>query len=110
MELSKEFWDTQANRVIVGSDGSLRFTAAGRAHFGPLLARYGYTLEQVTTVETFKSVLEPVLAGELERNTQEMEALLISPDTTEAEQDLLLKILGRTKETLPMRARLRVAK
>ena len=110
MEFSQEFWNAQAHRVILGSDGSLRFTAAGRAHFAPLLARYGFSITNITTAEAFREAMGPVLHGELDQNTRDMEALLEHPDTSDADREVLLKILGRTPESLPMKARLRVVK
>jgi hypothetical protein len=110
MELSSEFWVTQGHRVILGTDGSLRFTAVGREYFAPLLARYGFAINQITSVEAFKEAMGPVISGEVEQNTKVMEALLENPRATDADRQVLLKILGRTEESLPMRVRLRVVR
>ena len=62
MKLSDEFWQTQKGLLLVGEDGTLRFTAAGRAHYAPLLAKYGFSISNVKTLEKFREVMEELKA------------------------------------------------
>jgi hypothetical protein len=93
MQLSDEFWLTQQYLVLVGNCGSLRFTARGRAHYGPLFARYGFAITNVATYQRFQHVMARVNAGEFEANEREMRRLLCDPNTTEEERALIRRVL-----------------
>ena len=94
MELSQNFWKAHQGLVLVGLDGSLRFTRAGRTKFAPRLAKYGYALANVKTYERFSEVMSHVNAGELEANNREFERLLASPGTSVEEREMIRAILG----------------
>jgi|GEM_PF-4829143 len=94
MELTEEFWKTQRGLLLVGSDGSLRFTAAGRAKYAPRLAKHGFAITNVTTVERFREVMGVVLQRELAENTRQLERLLADPNTTEEERASIRRVLG----------------
>jgi hypothetical protein len=94
LRLSTEFWDAQKGLMLIGSDGSIGFSAAGREHYGPLFAKYGYALQSVTTRERFYSVMQEVTAGELEANTLKFEAMLRDPNTTPEERELIKRVLN----------------
>lgn len=95
MKLSNDFWDEHKGLLLVGvgTDSALRFTEAGRAHFGPLFAKYGFAITNVTTQERFVEVMGEVTAGELAENDRQLEALLNSPETNEEERAIIRQIL-----------------
>lgn len=92
--LSDDFWQAHKGLLLVSETGVLRFTAAGRAHYAPLLAKYGFSISNVKTLEQFCKVMEPVNAGELDENTQEMLRLLNDPSTTAEERATIERVLG----------------
>ena len=92
--------------MLIGLDGSLRFTAAGRAHYAPLLTKYGFALENVKTRERFCEVMEEVNAYELDENTCKLEDLFNDPRTNGVERELIRKVLGeRLNESKPSRVK-----
>lgn len=101
MRLSTEFWDTQLGLMLIGSDGSLRFTATGRARYAPLLAKYGFSISNVTTQNRFIEVMGTVNAGELAENTLKFEEILADRDTSQEERQLINRILKRQPEDPP---------
>ena len=94
MELSPAFWESQKGLLLVTTDGALHFTKAGRAEYAPLLARYGFALDNVTTLDRFREVMEPVNAGELAANTRQFEAYLNDPTLTPEERVIVRRVLG----------------
>lgn len=74
--------------------GTLRFTAAGRAHYAPLLAKHGLSISNVKTIEQFRDVMAPVNAGELDENAKKMRRLLNDPSTTPEERATLERVLS----------------
>jgi len=94
MKLSNDFWQTQKGLLLVSESGALRFTAAGREHYAPLLAKYGFSISNVKTLEQFREVMGPVNAGELEENTKEMHRLLNDPNTTAEERAMIKRVLS----------------
>ena len=95
MPLTEDFWTAYKGLVLVGSDGTVRFTAAGRTRFAPLLAKYGFALQNVLSTEDFCRVFKNVNAGEIEENTLAFEKVLADPATSPAERRLIERILGR---------------
>jgi hypothetical protein len=93
MELSSDFWNAQTGLMLVGNDGAIRFTRTGRTRYAPLLARYGFALDHVKTVERFREVMSHVNVGELEANTLELEKVLNDPLTSEVERELIRRAL-----------------
>jgi hypothetical protein len=96
MALTEDFWAAYKGLVLVGLDGSVRFTAAGKTRFAPLLAKYGFALQNVLSTEDFCRVIGSVNAGELEENTLAFEKVLTDPATTPAERRLIERVLGRS--------------
>jgi hypothetical protein len=88
MVLSSDFWNAHKGLVLVGDDGAIGFTRTGRARYAPLLAKYGFALDNVKTVERFREVISHVNAGELEANTLELEKVLNDRLTSEAQRAL----------------------
>lgn len=101
MKLSNEFWDTQKGLMLIGSDGSLRFTAAGRARYAPILAKYGFSIANATTLNYFIEVMGTANAGELAENTRSFEEILTDPETSQEERELVNRILNRKPEDPP---------
>jgi hypothetical protein len=64
MKLSSDFWNSQKGLVLVGDDGAIRFTRTGRTRYAPLLAKYGFAIENVKTVERFRDVMGYINGGE----------------------------------------------
>jgi hypothetical protein len=89
MNISTEFWKYQKGLVLVGSDGEIVFTRAGRTRYASILAKYGFALGNVKSLERFQKVLSDVNAGELEANTIELEKIMDDPLTNEFERDLI---------------------
>jgi hypothetical protein len=100
MELTAEFWNHQQGLMLIGTDGSLRFTPAGRARYAPLFAKYGLALQNVTTRDDFIDKMQLVQAGEfdvkLAENTRQFEELLKDPSTSLEERALIRRVLGYT--------------
>lgn len=95
MKLSNEFWDTQKGLMLIGSDGSLRLTAAGWARYAPILAKYGFSIANATTLSRFVEVMGTVNARELDENTRRFEEILADPETSHEERELVNRILNR---------------
>src|SRR5579872_4534100 len=98
MNLSNEFWDIQRGLMLIGSDDSLRFTAAGRARYAAVLDKYGFSIANVTTLTRFVEVMGTVNAGELAENTQRFEEVLADPEASPEERELVNRILNRKPE------------
>ena len=96
--------------MLIGSEGSLRFTAAGRAHYAPLFAKYGFSISNISDKEQFTEALGVVTAGELDENTRELERLLQDPDITDEERSLIGKILHRECTPQPTRPKLKLVR
>lgn len=94
MELPKAFWESQKGLLLVGENGKLRFTAKGRKFYTPLLAKYGFSISNVKTIEHFRDVMEVVNAGELDSNTRELMRLLNDPNTTPEEREAIKRVLS----------------
>lgn len=94
LNLSPVFWNIHRGLMLIGDDGSVRFTAAGRAKFAPLLARYGFALDNISTVERWVEVYGEVNAREMQSNTTQLEALLSDPSTTDEERDSIRRVLN----------------
>lgn len=95
MNLSKEFWDTQKGLMLIGANGSLRFTEAGLARYTPMLAKYGFSITNASTVNRFLEVMAKVNSRELAENTQRLEEMLADLETREDERHLICGILNR---------------
>lgn len=89
----KDFWRSHKGLVLVSETGDLRFTAAGRAHYAPLLAKYHLSISTVKTLGQFQEVMGPVNAGELDDNTQKLLRMLDDPNTTDDERETIKRIL-----------------
>ncbi len=99
MKLSTDFWNVQTGLVLVGDDGTLRFTRTGRVRYAPLFARYGFALDHVKTVERFCEVLHHVNTGELEANTIALQKVLNDPLAGEFEREIVRRALPATDHT-----------
>jgi hypothetical protein len=99
MPLTADFWNAYKGLVLVGSDGTVRFTAAGKTRLAPLLAKYGFALQNVLSTEDFCRVFGRVNAGEIEENTLAFEKVLTDPATSPAERQLIERILGRDTDS-----------
>ena len=94
MNLSNDFWETQKGLVLVGQDGTLRFTAAGRAKYAPLFAKHGFSISNVKTIEQFSQVLKPITAAQLDANTAELVRIMNDPSTSEEERASIQRVLN----------------
>lgn len=94
MKLSEGFWNNQRGLLLVSESGALRFTSAGRAHYAPLLAKYGFSISNVKTIEQFRETMGVINAGELEENAREMMKLLDDPNTTPEERAAIERVLN----------------
>jgi hypothetical protein len=92
--LSSDFWDAYKGIVLVGNDGAIRFTRAGRARYAPLLAKYGFAIDQVKRVERFRDVIGAVIDGEIEVNTHLLEKALHNPLTSAFEREFIRRVLA----------------
>ena len=95
MNLSREFWEVQKGLLLIGSDGSLRFTSAGRARYAPILAKYGFSISNASTLNGFIDVMGKVNSRELAENTQRFEEMLADPKISQEERDLIWAVLNR---------------
>lgn len=93
---SAEFWEFNRRLLKLDTDGRVHFTAEGRATYRPLLARWGYALENVRTREQFRDVMLEVNALELQANDAALRAALEHPETTDAERQAVLELLGES--------------
>jgi hypothetical protein len=107
-----EFWEYNQRLLKLDTAGRVHFTAEGKATYRPLLARWGFALENVKTREQFREVMLSVNALELEANDAALAEALEHPETTEAERQAVLALLGKTapapRATAPRRAAARV--
>jgi hypothetical protein len=94
MEISSDFWNAHKGLVLVGDDGAIAFTRTGRTRYAPLLAKYGFALDHVKTVERFCEVMSHVNVGELEANTLQLEKVLKDPFTSAVERELIRRALA----------------
>ena len=94
MDLSSDFWNAQKGLVLFGDDGAIGFTRTGRARYAPLLAKYGFALDNVKTVDQFLGAMSRVNAGELEANMLELEKVLNDPRTNADERELIRRALA----------------
>lgn len=95
---SAEFWDYNRRLLKLDAEDRIYFTAEGRRTYRPLLAKWGYALENVKTREQFRQVMLTVNAYELEENTTALREALEDPDTTPAEREMVLALLGQTAD------------
>lgn len=93
MNLPEQFWQTQRGLVLVGPNGSLRFTSTGKQKYTALLAKYGFDLRSISTLERFRDAFKVVSAGELLSNERELRRLLDDPNTTEGDRQSIRRIL-----------------
>jgi hypothetical protein len=91
-----EFWKYNQRLLKLDTAGRVHFTAEGKATYRPLLARWGFALENVKTREQFREVMLSVNALELEANDAALAEALEHPETTEAERQAVLALLGET--------------
>jgi hypothetical protein len=94
MEISNDFWNAQKGLVVVGDDGAIRFTRTGRAKYAPLLARYGFALDNLKTVQRFIEIMSHVNVGELEANTRALDKVLNDPATSVVEREVIRRALA----------------
>lgn len=94
MQISSDFWNAQKGLMLVGDDGAIRFTRTGRAKYAPLLARHGFALDNVKTIEGFVELMGRVNHRELEANTRELEKVMNDPATTEVEREVIRRALA----------------
>jgi hypothetical protein len=94
MQISSDFWNAQKGLLLVGDDGAIRFTRTGRAKYAPLLARYGFALDNVKTIQKFEELMSHVSYGELEENTRELEKLMNDPATSDVEREVIRRALA----------------
>jgi hypothetical protein len=94
MQISSDFWNAQKGLMLVGDDGAIRFTRTGRAKYAPLLAKHGFALDNVKTIQKFAELMSNVNYGELEANTRELEQVMNDPTTGEAERELIRRALA----------------
>jgi hypothetical protein len=95
MNLSANFWKTHRGLVLIASDQTLRFTPAGRKHYAPRMAKFGFVLNNIQTYDRFCEVMNIVTEGELETNTRSLEAILQSPESSAVERELIRRVLGQ---------------
>ncbi len=94
MTLSSEFWNAYKSHVLIGDDGALRFTRTGRTRYAPLLAKYGFALDQVRILERFLELMTYVNDKAFDANTRALQKAWSHPLTSEAERDLIRRALA----------------
>jgi hypothetical protein len=97
----KEFWDTQKKLLKIGTTGKIFYTEDGKKEYRPLFARYGYAIENVTTLEHFSRVIKDISAMQMEENNAELLRLLNDPLTPIEEREVVSSILGIPVPALP---------
>ena len=108
MKLSKEFWEEQKGLMLIGSGGSLRFTAGGKAHYAPMFAKYGFSISSISSKERLEEIMGWVIAGELDETTRQLEQMLRDPETRKEERDLINQILSISTDMPSSRPKLRL--
>ena len=93
MQIPSDFWNAQKGLMLVGDDGTVRFTRTGRAKYAPLFARHGFALDNVKTVERFVELVSWVNHRELEANARELDKVMNDPATTEVEREVIMRAL-----------------
>jgi hypothetical protein len=92
--LRKEFWDVNKRLLKIEASGRIYYTEEGKQEYRSLFTRHGYVLENVTTLEDFRRVMQNITAQQLQRSNEELLRLLHDPQTTQREREKVAEILG----------------
>jgi len=101
MTLSADFWKMNAGLLLLCGE-RLAFTAPGRKHFAPRMAKCGFMVSHIKTLSRFSEVMavvtaderEATLVSDLNANTRSLEALLHSPQSSAVERAAIRRVLG----------------
>lgn len=99
--LRKSFWDANKRFLKIGTSGKVYYTDEGKAQFRPLFSRYGYSLENVQTLDDFRRVMRDINAHQLNENNDRLRQLLHDPATSDVERAAIAEILGVSAPPAP---------
>jgi hypothetical protein len=99
--LRKEFWDVNKRLLKIEASGRIYYTEEGKAEYRSLFSRHGYVLENVTTLEDFRRVMQNITGQQLQQSNEELLRLLHDPNTSERERETLADVLGVDPPPVP---------
>lgn len=101
--LRKEFWDINRHLLNVEVSGKLEFTDEGKRQYRPLLARHGFNLDNITTLDDLRRVMRDVDALLRLESPMALRTRLHHPATTDVERATLAKVVecGRAPSPAP---------
>lgn len=91
---SAPFMEEFGRHVMVRDDGRIAFTARGRKELGVLFARYGISLDRLTTLDEFQRQMRTVNELEAERTERELAQSLRDPAVSEEDKTFIRSMLG----------------
>ena len=80
--------------VIIGPQDSIVFTERGQKKYGPLFARYGKRLQDISSLDAFRRELREVTALEMEANERELAASLRDSRVSDSDKAFIRDMLG----------------
>ena len=99
--LRKEFWDINRHLLNVEVSGKLEFTDEGKRQYRPLLARHGFSLANIATLDDLRRVMRDVEALQKAENLMTLRARLHHPTTAAVERAMLAKLVGSAPAPAP---------
>lgn len=98
--MRKEFWEVNKRLLKITSLGRIYFTDEGKLEYRSLFTRHGYLLDNVTTLEEFRRVMQNITAVQMEHNNDEILRSIHNPQTTERERAALTGVEARPSQML----------
>lgn len=93
-DIRQDFWSYNQRLLKLDSDNRVYFTKAGRSEYGPLLARHGFDIQGIRTLEQLRNAMRQVNASELDANTRKLQATLDDPSLADEDRALIRRLLG----------------
>lgn len=87
--------------VVIGPQDSIVFTERGQRKYGPLFARYGKRLQDISSLEAFSRELREITALEMEANERELAASLRDSQVSESDKAFIRDMLGLPEPVVP---------
>lgn len=96
--MRKEFWDVNRRLLKISSSGRIYFTDEGKQEYRSLFTRYGYSIDNVTTLEEFRRVMQNITAIQMEHSNDEILRSIHNPLKADRER----AALGAVTAAMPL--------
>jgi uncharacterized protein YjhX (UPF0386 family) len=83
--MRKEFWDVNRRLLKISSSGRINFTEEGKVEYRSLFYRHGYMLEDVTTLQEFRRVMQNIIALQAEDSKDNLLRSIRNPLASEGD-------------------------